>query len=101
MTDIGDGPFHQGEPIWVMEADGSQRPAEYVGVREVSAWFGGAPSVFVLYTDTRAPGVVEVDRVIPRAARARRLMQSRNTRRRQRARAHPTPSAGRDSRRVS
>jgi hypothetical protein len=66
MTDIGDGQFHKGEPVWVMEADGSQRPAEYIGVREVSAWFGGAPSVFVLYTDTRSAGVVEVDRVIPR-----------------------------------
>jgi hypothetical protein len=66
MTDIGDGPFYKGEPVWVMEADGSQRAAEYVGVREVSAWFGGAPSVFVLYTDTHAGGAVAVDRVIPR-----------------------------------
>ncbi len=66
MTDIGDGRFQQGEPIWVMEADGSQRPAEYVGVREASAWFGGPPAVLVLYTDTRSGGAVEVDRVIPR-----------------------------------
>ncbi len=44
MTDIGDGPFQQGEPIWVMEADGSQRPAEYIGVREtMDRWFGGPP----------------------------------------------------------
>jgi hypothetical protein len=68
VTDIGDGPFHKGEPVWVMEADGSQRPAEYVGVREVSAWFGGPPAVFVLYTDTHSGGAVEVDRVIPRDA---------------------------------
>ncbi len=66
MTNIGDGPFQQGEPVWVMEADGSRRPAEYVGVREASAWFGGPPSVFVLYTDTHSAGSVEVDRVIPR-----------------------------------
>ena len=66
MTDIGDGPFHKGQPVWVMEADGSQRAAEYVGVRETSAWFGGAPSVLVVYADTRAGGSVEVDRVIPR-----------------------------------
>jgi hypothetical protein len=66
MTDIGDGPFHKGERVWVMEADGSQRAAEYIGVREVSAWFGGAPAVFVLYEDTRTAGSVEVDRVIPR-----------------------------------
>lgn len=68
MTDIGDGPFHKGEPVWVMESDGSQRAAEYIGVREVSAWFGGAPMVFVFYTDTRSAGAVEVDRVIPRRA---------------------------------
>jgi hypothetical protein len=37
-----------------------------VGVREASAWFGGPPAVFVLYTDDRSEGVVEVDRVIPR-----------------------------------
>lgn len=67
MTDIGDGPFHKGEPIWVMEADGSQRAAEYIGVREVSAWFGGPQMVFVFYPDTRSEGAVEVDRVIPRA----------------------------------
>jgi hypothetical protein len=66
MTDIGDGPFHKGQPVWVMEAEGSQRAAEYVGVRETSAWFGGAPSVFVVCADTRAGGSVEVDRVIPR-----------------------------------
>jgi hypothetical protein len=67
MTDIGDGPFQQGEPIWVMEADGSQRPAEYIGVREtMDRWFGGPPAVLVLYTDTRSGGAVEVARVIPR-----------------------------------
>jgi hypothetical protein len=66
MTDIGDGRFQKGEPIWVMEADGSQRPAEYIGVQETSAWFGGAPGVLVFYTDTRSAGAVEVDRVITR-----------------------------------
>src|ERR1035437_5208204 len=54
MTDIGDGPFHKGEPVWVMQDDGSQRAAEYVGVRETSAWFGGAPTVIVVYPDTRS-----------------------------------------------
>ena len=68
MTDIGDGPFHKGEPVWVMEADGSQRAAEYIGAREANAWFGGAPMVFVMYTDTRSAGTVEVDRVVPREA---------------------------------
>jgi hypothetical protein len=67
VTDIGDGPFHKGEPIWVMGPDGSQRPAEYIGVQEVGAWFGGPPSVFVLFTDTHSAAAVEVDRVVPRA----------------------------------
>jgi len=68
MTDIGDGLFHMGEPVWVMQDDGSQRAAEYVGVRETSAWFGGAPTGIVVYPDTRSSAAVEVDRVIPREA---------------------------------
>ena len=66
MTDIGDGPFHQGEHVWVIQSDGSQRAAEYVGVGEASAWFGGPPRVLVVYPDTRSGEAVEVDRVIPR-----------------------------------
>jgi hypothetical protein len=66
MTDIGDGPFHKGQPIWVMQGDGSQRPAEYVGEGEISAWFGGAPRVIVVYSDTHSGEAVETDRVIPR-----------------------------------
>lgn len=68
MTNIGDGQFHKGEAVWVMQEDGSQRAAEYVGVRETSAWFGGVPAVLVVYTDTRSGASVEVDRVIPREA---------------------------------
>jgi hypothetical protein len=49
-----------------MEADGSQRPAEYIGEHEASTFFGGSPQVLVLYTDTRSGGTVDVDRVIPR-----------------------------------
>jgi hypothetical protein len=66
MTNIGDGPFHKGQPIWVMQSDGSQRPAEYVGEGEISAWFGGAPRVIVVYPDTHSGEAVETDRVIPR-----------------------------------
>jgi hypothetical protein len=65
-TDIADGPFHEGQPVWVIQADGSQRAAEYVGGAETSAWFGGAPTVFVAYPDTKSGEAVEVDRVIPR-----------------------------------
>jgi hypothetical protein len=66
MTDIGDGPFHKGQAVWVLDSDGSQRAAEYVGEAETSAWFGGAPKVLVVYPDLRSGEAVEVDRVIPR-----------------------------------
>jgi hypothetical protein len=66
MSEIGDSQFHKGQPVWVIEPDGSQRAAEYVGEGELSAWFGGAPTVFVVFEDTRDGAQVEVDRVIAR-----------------------------------
>jgi hypothetical protein len=51
-----------------MEPDGSQRAADFVGEGEMSAWFGGSPTVIVVYLDTRAGEAVEVDRMIPRDA---------------------------------
>ena len=66
MTDIGDSQFHKGQPVWVIDASGSQRAAEYVGEGETSAWFGGPPTVIVVYLDTRTGEAVEVDRVIAR-----------------------------------
>lgn len=66
MTDIGDSQFHRGQPVWVMQEDGSRRAGEYVGEGELSAWFGGAPTVIVVYPDTQTGGPVEVDRVIAR-----------------------------------
>ncbi len=66
MTDIGDSQFHKGQAVWVIGADGDQRAAEYVGEGETSAWFGGPPTVIVVYPDTRTGEAVEVNRVIPR-----------------------------------
>jgi hypothetical protein len=68
VTDIGDSQFHKGDPIWVIEPDGSQRAAEYVGEGETSAWFGGPPTVIVVFEDTRSGAMVEIDRVIARDA---------------------------------
>ena len=68
MTDIGDSLFHKGQPVWVIEPDGSQRAAEYVGEGETSAWFGGPPTVIVVFPDTHSGEAVEVDRVIARDA---------------------------------
>lgn len=66
MADVIDGPFHEGQPVWVMQLDGSRRPAEYVGEGEMSAWFGGSPTVIVVFPDTRTGAAVEVDRVVAR-----------------------------------
>jgi hypothetical protein len=66
VTPVGDSMFHQGQAVWVIEPDGSQRAAEYVGEGELSAWFGGSPTVIVVYLDTRTGEAVEVDRVIAR-----------------------------------
>ncbi len=66
MTDIGDSLFRRGQDVWVVNPDGSRRAAEYVGEGEMSAWFGGTPTVIVVYPDTATGEAVEVDRVIAR-----------------------------------
>ncbi len=68
MRHLGDGPFHKGDPIWIVEADGSRRAGEYIGEREAGTWFGGPPMVFVLFTDNDSSGAVELDRVLARKA---------------------------------
>jgi hypothetical protein len=66
VSDTADSGFREGQPIWVLAADGTERAAEYVGAGETSAWFGGPPTVFVVYLDTRVGEAVEAARVIPR-----------------------------------
>jgi hypothetical protein len=66
MTDIGDSLLRKGQDVWVVGPDGSRRPAEYVGDSEASAWFGGPPTVLVVYPDVGESEAVEVDRVIAR-----------------------------------
>jgi hypothetical protein len=66
MTSSGEGPFHQGQPVWVIEEGGSQRAANYLGESETTAWFGGKVTVMVVYDDTRAAAAVDADRIIPR-----------------------------------
>jgi hypothetical protein len=62
--------FVPGKPVWVMEADGAQRRAEYLGARVPSVWRGGPPMVLVLYTDSHLTDAVEMDRVILRRTTA-------------------------------
>ena len=66
MSAIGDGAFQKGEPVWVMEADGSRRAAVYVGEGETSTWFGGPPTVYVVYPDTESGEAVPLERITPR-----------------------------------
>jgi hypothetical protein len=66
MHAIGDGAFHKGQPIWVRQADGSARRGVYVGEGETSAWFGGPPTVYVVYPDSESGEAVAFDRVTPR-----------------------------------
>lgn len=66
MTDLGDSLFHKGDRVWVVQTDGSQRAAEYVGEGETTAWFGGPPQVIVVYPDTETGEAVDIDRVIAR-----------------------------------
>src|SRR5436305_5571258 len=65
MTDRDDSQFHTGQPVWVMEPDGSQRPGEYVGERQRS---GGPPQALVVYLDRPGAEVVVTDRLRPRDA---------------------------------
>jgi len=72
MTSVGDGQFHKGQPVWVIEPDGSQRAADFVGEGEMSTWFGGSPTAIVVVcldtqtgeavdARTRACGVIPAD----------------------------------------
>jgi hypothetical protein len=58
--------FKEGDPIWVMQADGPARPGVFVGEVEAASWFGGVPSVYVAYPESESGEAVEFDRVTPR-----------------------------------
>jgi hypothetical protein len=66
MSDQDQPGFQEGDPVWVMQADGSGREGIYVGEGETSTWFGGAPTAYVVYPDTKSGEAVEVDRITPR-----------------------------------
>jgi len=66
VSDQSDGSFRRGQDVWVIQADGSQRAAEYVGEAELSAWFGGGPKIIVVYPDDGSGQEVEFDRVVAR-----------------------------------
>jgi hypothetical protein len=57
--------FHEGQRIWVEQADGSQRAGIFVGEAEQS-WFGGGPGAYVVYPDSRSGEEVDLMRIVPR-----------------------------------
>ena len=57
--------FHEGQKIWVEQADGSQRAGIFVGEAE-QTWFGGSPGAYVVYPDTRSGEEVSVIRIVAR-----------------------------------
>jgi hypothetical protein len=57
--------LREGHPIWVEQADGSQRAAIFVGEAE-GTWFGGPPGAYVVYPDTRSGEEVAMTRIIVR-----------------------------------
>ena len=61
-----EGGFQQGQKIWVMVEDGSQRPATYVGEGENASWFGGPPLAYVVFEDDKTSADVGLDTVVPR-----------------------------------
>lgn len=65
MNAPDDRRFYRGQTVWVVQGDGSQRAAEYVGQAQQIAWWGGVPTVYVVYRDTGAGESVEMERVIP------------------------------------
>jgi len=57
--------FREGQPVWVEQADGSQREAIFVGEAEAS-WFGGGPGAYVVYPETRSGEEVAIMRILAR-----------------------------------
>jgi hypothetical protein len=63
---LSDGPFKKGQDVWVIDPGGRRRVAEYVGQAESNDWFGGPPTVIVVFPDDGSSATVELDRVVAR-----------------------------------
>jgi hypothetical protein len=60
------GGFNEGQKIWVMLDDGTQRPAVFVGEGDNATFFGGPPLAYVVFEDDRSGAEVQLDTVVPR-----------------------------------
>jgi len=54
-------PFQEGQRVWVRGPEGAARPAIFVGSAEGMAFLGGPPIAYVVFTDTRETGEVQLD----------------------------------------
>lgn len=75
------GAFHTGQPVWVIEPDESQRPAEYIGEGSPGGASGGERQAFVIYVDSAGSDVVDLERLLPREPQeaARKQFSERST----------------------
>ena len=82
--------FHEGQKVWVSQADGSQRSGIFVSDAEIPGWFGGAPAAYVVYPDTRSGEEVSLLQITPRdRAKKRRETCSATAGRRRRGHGAP------------
>ena len=66
-ADSDERQFHTGQPVWVIEPDGSERPGEYLGEGEESGALPGPPKALIIFIDAPGVDVVEVERLRLRA----------------------------------
>ena len=58
--------FSDGQKVWVVQPDGSQRPAIFVGEAEQATWFGGPPLAYDAYPDTEEGEAALLERITAR-----------------------------------
>ena len=58
--------FHEGQAVWVIMPDASERPAIFVGEGERASWLGGQPRAYVVFADDRSKAEVTLDTIVPR-----------------------------------
>jgi hypothetical protein len=71
MADSADRHFHTGQPVWVIEPDGSERPGEYLGEGQESGSLPGPPKALIIFIDAPGFEVVEVERLRLREGKER------------------------------
>jgi hypothetical protein len=71
MANSTEGQFHTGQPVWVIEPDGSERPGEYLGEGQESRSLPGPPKALIILIDAPGVEVVEVERLRLREGKER------------------------------